>query len=93
MLYEKINENGIFIDRFQLDEMPNVEIEGELVPDKTFIPTPIPNNIYMELGFSPQWTGTEWIATAERPEPTPNPPTVEERLEMAEIAILEMMME
>lgn len=81
MLYNKINENGIYTDLYKLDKPPMIEIDGELIPDETFISTPIPNNIYFSKEHPPKWTGTEWIATAEPPEPTPQSPSEIEKLE------------
>ena len=34
--------------------------------------------------YQPKWCGTQWIETGQAPEPTPQEPTIEERLEQTE---------
>lgn len=42
--------------------------------------------------YIPKWDGTQWIETGQAPEPTPQEPTLEERLQMAEDTIMFMLM-
>lgn len=77
----KINENGVYINLYPLDEVPLIEIDDEWVEDPSYISTPFPNDIYISEERPPKWTGTEWVATAEPPEPTPQPPSDIEKLE------------
>lgn len=59
----------------------------ELLEDSTqdaqysYIEELIPNGMYAVPNVSPKWTGTEWVATAEPPEPQPQQPTEMEMLE------------
>lgn len=62
--------------------------EGNTILDPQYIAEPVPQGFYW-----PRWNGTEWVEGGEAPEPTTPEPTVEERLEMAEMALLELMME
>lgn len=92
MLYNKVDKNGMYLDLYMLDEPPTIESDGELIPDETFIFEPIPNDIYVSEEHPAKWTGTEWVATGEPPEPTPPLPTLEERLDLTESILLELMM-
>ena len=42
--------------------------------------------------YLPRWNGAEWVEGGQAPEPTPQGPTVEERLQMAEDTIMFMLM-
>lgn len=79
--FYKIDEKGLYQDLYLLESSPLVEIEGELIPDPSHISTPIPNDVYFGEDAPPKWTGTEWVATGELPEPIPLPPTEIEKLE------------
>lgn len=77
----KIDENGFYQNLYPYDEIPLIEEEGELIPDKTFVSELVPNDIFVSEENPPKWTGSEWIATAERPETTLNLPSDIEKLE------------
>lgn len=34
--------------------------------------------------YAPKWDGTQWVETGQAPEPVPQEPTIEERLEQTE---------
>ena len=34
--------------------------------------------------YAPKWDGTQWVETVQAPEPTPQEPTIEERLEQTD---------
>ena len=72
-------QTGLFIrDDFYFDEELEISLEVEPPNDEGFI--------------HPKWTGTEWIEGAtEIPPPTPQEPTLEERVQALEQLELERM--
>ena len=42
--------------------------------------------------YKPRWNGMEWVEEGEPPEPQPQVPTPEERLEALEAAMLELIL-
>ena len=92
MLYRKIDENGLFIEDVILEEQPMIEQEGIMKLDPRYIDVPVPGGF-----FHPRWDGKKWVEglseeeIAERTKPVPQEPTLEERLQMAEDAIMFML--
>lgn len=86
--FYKIDKNGFYQDLYLLDSPPLVEIDGELIPDPSYISTPIPNDLYVDVDAPPKWTGTEWVATGEPPGSNPLPPSEIERLAALEDAVM-----
>lgn len=84
-LFRKIDTTGNFLEDVLFGSHPTLE-DGELDPQ--YIEDAPAQGFYW-----PKWNGTEWVEGGVAPEPTTPEPTVEERLEMAEIALLELMME
>ena len=76
MFVRIIDENGLFIEDAFVDELTEFTIE-----------TPCPDGFY-----HPKWDGSKWVEGGVAPEPTPQPPTAEERLEALESAMLEMIL-
>lgn len=70
-------KSGMFIrDDFSYNE--ETEIGLEVTPAQGF--------------YHPKWDGERWIEGGVAPEPTPQPPTAEERLEALEMALLEVVL-
>jgi len=84
MLAYKINDDGLALELYVLDNHPQIEVDGDLIDDPNYISEPIPNNIFVSDEYPAKWTGEEWVATGVPPEPQPHEPTVEERLEQTE---------
>ena len=84
-IFRKIDTTtGNFLEDVLFETHPVLE-DGELDPQ------------YIEEApkqgfFWPKWNGTEWAEGGQAPEPTPQGPTVEERLQMAEDTIMFMLM-
>lgn len=67
-------ETGLFIrDDFTFDE--KTEIGLDVKPAQGF--------------YHPKWNGNEWVEGGTKPEPQPQEPSIEERLEALEIMELE----
>jgi len=80
-LFRKIDTTtGNFIEDCLFESEPPFD-------DGSYIYTPVPQGFYL-----PKWNGTEWVEGGNAPEPTPQGPTVEERLQMAEDTIMFMLM-
>ncbi|CZR03326.1 hypothetical protein [Trichococcus collinsii] len=69
-------------------EKPLLDEEGNTQLDPQYIDVEVPQGFYL-----PRWAGTEWVEGGVAPEPITSQPTVEDRLAMAEMAILDLMME
>ena len=66
---------------------PILDAEGNALLDPQYVEEAPPQGLYL-----PRWTGTEWVEGGTAPEPAPQGPTVEERLQMAEDTIMFMLM-
>ena len=77
-IYRIINKQGLFIrDDFTWDE--ETEIALNVDPAQGL--------------YAPKWDGERWIESAtDIPEPTPQEPTEAERLEVLEMAMLDIIM-
>lgn len=86
ILVDVADEEGIIT---QVEELhPLLDAEGNTQLDPQYIEEAPPQGFYL-----PRWTGTEWIEGGVAPDPITSQPTVEDRLAMAEMAILDLMME
>lgn len=86
ILVDGTDEEGIIT---QVEELqPVLDAEGNPQLDPQYVEEAPPQGLYL-----PRWTGTEWVEGGVAPEPITSQPTVEDRLAMAEIAILDLMME
>lgn len=63
-------------DDFTFDE--ETEIGLEVAPAQGF--------------YHPKWDGEKWVEGGVEPEPMPQPPTVEERVEALELGLLEVIL-
>jgi hypothetical protein len=75
MFVRIIDDDGYFIEDAFVDELT----------DNT-ITTPCPEGFYL-----PRWNGTKWVEGGEAPEPSIQAPTLEERTEALENALLALM--
>ena len=75
----RVDENGYFVEDVILEE--GEEIPSDCVTERP--PQPC---------WKPRWTGTEWVEEGEPPEPQPKEPTLEERLEALEAAMLDVIL-
>ncbi len=72
----------------QVEEIqPVLDEEGNPQPDPQYVEEVPPQGFYL-----PQYLNGVWIEGGVAPEPTPQGPTVEERLQMAEDTIMFMLM-
>ena len=72
----------------QVEEIqPVLDEEGNPQPDPQYVEEAPPQGFYL-----PQYLNGVWIEGGVAPEPTPQGPTVEERLQMAEDTIMFMLM-
>ncbi|PTQ84793.1 hypothetical protein C8U37_107161 [Trichococcus patagoniensis] len=86
VLVDATDEEGTIT---QAEEIrPLLNAEGNQLLDPQYVEETPPQGLYL-----PRWTGTEWIEGGQAPEPVTAEPTVEDRLAMAEMAILDLMME
>ena len=84
-LFRKIDTaTGSFLGDVLFESHPTLQ-DGELDPQ--YIEDAPAQGFYW-----PKWNGTEWAEGGQTPEPTPQGPTVEERLQMAEDTIMFMLM-
>ena len=84
-LFRKIDTTtGNFLEDVLFESHPTL-VDGELDPQ--YIEEAPAQGFYW-----PCWNGTEWVEGGVAPEPTPQGPTVEERLQMAEDTIMFMLM-
>ena len=85
VLVDVTDDEGIIT---QVEEIQQVlDAEGNAQLDPQYVEEAPPQGLYL-----PRWTGTEWVEGGQTPEPTPQGPTVEERLQMAENTIMFMLM-
>ena len=84
MLFNKIDDNGLALELYVFERHPQIEVDGNLTDDPSYVSEPIPNNIFVSDEYPAKWTGEEWVATGVPPEPQPHEPTVEERLAQTE---------
>ena len=85
-LFRKIDaKTGNLLEDMLFESHPTLE-DGELDPQ--YVEEAPPQGLYL-----PKWTGVEWVEGGIAPEPITSQPTVEDRLAMAEMAILDLMME
>ena len=72
----------------QVEEIqPVLEEEGNPQPDPQYVEEAPPQGFYL-----PRWNGAEWVEGGQAPDPAPQGPTVEERLQMAQDTIMFMLM-
>ena len=88
-LFRKIDTTtGNFIEDVIFESHPTVlDAEGNAQLDPQYVEEAPPQGLYL-----PRWTGTEWVEGGTAPEPEPQGPTVEERLQIAEDTIMFMLM-
>lgn len=75
MFVRLIDENGMFLEDAFVDELTEFTIE-----------TPCPDGFIL-----PRWDGAQWVEGGTAPEPITTEPTLEERLQAAEDALLFLM--
>ena len=76
MILRITDKNGLFLrDDFDFDA--ETEIGLDVAPAQGL--------------YAPRWNGKEWIEGGVAPEPKPQEPTIEERLQATESALLEML--
>ena len=86
VLVDVTDEEGVVT---QVEELqPMFDAEGNPQLDPQYVVEAPPQGLYL-----PRWTGIEWLEGGVTPNPVAAEPTVEDRLSMAEMAILELMME
>ena len=84
MLFNKIDDDGLALELYVFDHHPQIEVDGNLTDDPSYVSEPIPNDIFVSDEYPAKWTGEEWVATGVPPEPKPQEPTIEERLAQTE---------
>lgn len=84
MLFNKIDDNGLALELHVLENHPQIEVDGNLTDDPSYVSEPIPNDIFVSDEYPAKWTGEEWVATGVPPKPQPQEPTIEERLAQTE---------
>lgn len=83
-IFRKIDTTtGNFLEDVLFESHPTL-VDGELDPQ--YIEEAPAQGFYW-----PKWNGKKWIEGGQAPEPTPQEPTVEERLQMAEDTIMFML--
>ena len=67
---------------------PLLDAEGNPQLDPQYVEEAPPQGLYL-----PKWTGAEWVEGGQAPEPAPQAPSEDERIEMLENTLLLLMME
>ena len=85
VLVDVTDEEGIIT---QVEEIrPMIDAEGNPQFDPQYVEEAPPQGLYL-----PRYLNGVWVEGGQTPEPTPQGPTVEERLQMAENTIMFMLM-
>ena len=86
VLVDATDEEGIIT---QVEEIqPLLDAEGNTQLDPQYVEEAPPQGLYL-----PRYLNGVWVEGGVAPEPITSQPTVEDRLAMAEMAILDLMME
>ena len=86
VLVDVTDEEGIIT---QVEEIrPVLDAEGNTQLNPQYVEEAPPQGFYL-----PRWNSSEWVEGGVAPDPITSQPTVEDRLTMAEMAILDLMME
>lgn len=86
ILVDVTDDEGIIT---QVQEIrPVLDAEGNTQLDPQYVEEAPPQGLYL-----PRFLNSVWIEGGQAPEPVPHEPTAEDRLAMAEMAILDLMME